>query len=103
MIPSARSIYARVVVKGGAIRQTLRLPGNWTMLTSKPRLRHSRVTFAPSTSAGSLEPRSRTNSTPIRSPLDDVVPRRNPDKPNLYVGLTIEEPATPKGCKDPGH
>ena len=26
--------------------------------------------------------------------LDDVVPRRDPDKPNLYVGLTIEEPAT---------
>jgi len=25
--------------------------------------------------------------------LDDVVPRRDPDKPNLYVGLTIEEPA----------
>ena len=26
--------------------------------------------------------------------LDDVVPRRDPDKPNLYVGLTVEEPAT---------
>lgn len=26
--------------------------------------------------------------------LDDVVPRLDPDKPNLYVGLTIEEPAT---------
>jgi hypothetical protein len=26
--------------------------------------------------------------------LDDIVPRRDPDKPNLYVGLTIEEPAT---------
>jgi len=25
--------------------------------------------------------------------LDDVVPRRDPDKPNLYVGLTIEAPA----------
>jgi hypothetical protein len=25
--------------------------------------------------------------------LDDVVARRDPDKPNLYVGLTIEEPA----------
>lgn len=25
--------------------------------------------------------------------LDDVVPRRNPDKSNLYVGLTIEAPA----------
>jgi hypothetical protein len=24
--------------------------------------------------------------------LDDVVPRRDPDKPNLYVGLTIQEP-----------
>jgi hypothetical protein len=50
MIPSARSISARVVVKGGVIRQTLRLPGNWTMLTSRPRLRHSRVILAPSTS-----------------------------------------------------
>ena len=47
MIPRARSISARVVVKGGAIRQTLRLPGNWTMLTSKPRLRHSPVIFCP--------------------------------------------------------
>jgi hypothetical protein len=26
--------------------------------------------------------------------LDDVVPPRDPDKPNLYVGLTIEGPAT---------
>ena len=26
--------------------------------------------------------------------LDDVIPRRDPDKPNLYVGLTVEEPAT---------
>ena len=26
--------------------------------------------------------------------LDDIVPRRDPEKPNLYVGLTIEEPAT---------
>ena len=26
--------------------------------------------------------------------LDDVVPRRDPGKPNLYVALTIEEPAT---------
>ena len=26
--------------------------------------------------------------------LDDVVPRRDPGKPNLYVGLTVEEPAT---------
>jgi len=26
--------------------------------------------------------------------LDDIVARRDPDKPNLYVGLTIEEPAT---------
>jgi hypothetical protein len=26
--------------------------------------------------------------------LDDIVPRRDPDKPNLYLGLTIEEPAT---------
>jgi predicted GIY-YIG superfamily endonuclease len=26
--------------------------------------------------------------------LDDLVPRRDSDKPNLYVGLTIEEPAT---------
>ena len=25
--------------------------------------------------------------------LDDVVPRRDPARPNLYVGLTIEEPA----------
>ena len=25
--------------------------------------------------------------------LDDVVPRRDPDKPNLYVGLTIEAPS----------
>jgi hypothetical protein len=25
--------------------------------------------------------------------LDDVVPRRDPDKPNLYIGLTIEAPA----------
>src|SRR5512136_1015980 len=24
--------------------------------------------------------------------LDDAVPRRDPDKPNLYVGLTIEAP-----------
>jgi hypothetical protein len=26
--------------------------------------------------------------------LDEIVPRRDPDKPNLYVGLTVEEPAT---------
>jgi hypothetical protein len=25
--------------------------------------------------------------------LDDVVPRRDPDKPNLYVALTVEAPA----------
>lgn len=38
---------------------------------------------------------------PLREPrnwvlvieLDDVVPRRDPDKPNLYVGVTVEEPA----------
>jgi hypothetical protein len=29
--------------------------------------------------------------------LDDVAPRRDPAKPNLYVGLTIEEPATRYG------
>ena len=26
--------------------------------------------------------------------LDDAVPRRHPDTPNLYVALTVEEPAT---------
>lgn len=30
--------------------------------------------------------------------LDDVVPRRVPDKPNLYVALTIQEPTTKFGA-----
>src|SRR4030042_5031472 len=35
--------------------------------------------------------------------LDDIVPRRDLDKPNLYVGLTIEEPATRYDRLKTGH
>ena len=35
--------------------------------------------------------------------LDDIIPRRDLDKPNLYVGLTIEEPATRYDRLKTGH